>query len=167
MVIGHVFQIIETSTGRSYIGRSTRTDYHLKQLFKKKFNPRDFRVKILFTSIGDEKQVRDELKVQYQRFLKQCDSSLNDLTKKKPQPKPEKVDKRIGKPSPFSKKVIKVDEEGRPRAIFSSVSEASRITGCNKASISKVCNNQMEYAKGKDLEGNIELYRFQWIQPKQ
>lgn len=163
MMIGSVFKIIEIETGKCYVGRSTRMDYYIRKLFKKKFNPKEYRIKVLFTSIGNERQVRDELKVQYQRFLKQCDSSLDDLTKKKPHPKPEKTDKRIGKPSPYAKKVIKVDDKGRPRALFNSVSEASRITGCNKSSIAKVCNNQLEYVKGKDAYGNIELYKFDWL----
>lgn len=164
MVIGNIFQIENLRTRKSYLGRSLRMLNQIRNIFKKKdWNINDFRIKVLYTSISDnEKQVREELRIQYKRFLKQCDHSLNEnIAKEKPLPK--KPDKRINKPSPYSRKVLRVDNTGRPRAIFNSVSEASRITGCNKSLICKVCNNQLDYVKGKDSEGNLELYKFQYL----
>lgn len=158
MTIGHVFQITEISTGKIYLEQSTRTEARIRHLFNKRFDPNYHKVKILYTSIGDPEQVRQELKVQFQRFQRQ----YNYETKPEDKVKPKKPDRRIGKPSPYSKKVLKVDDEGKPRALFNSVTEASRITGCNKSLISKVCNGERDYVEGRDAEGNKVICKFQW-----
>jgi len=46
------------------------------------------------------------------------------------------------------KEVSQLDIENNLIAVFSSVSEASKVTGCNKSSIAKVCRGERNHAGG-------------------
>ena len=162
MVIGHVFKIESLKDGKSHIGKSTHMETQIKKFFNSNgFTPDDWMIKVLYTSASTSKEtVRQEFNVQYRRFKKQCDEEIG---KRYPQPKVPKEDGRIGKESPHSKKVIRVDDEGIPKAIFTSVTDASRITGCSKSSISAVCNGNIPVVERKDKNGVTTIYKFQWI----